>query len=252
MLIILIYGNTMENYEQALLMAKLSSLAYNDNQLFNEYGYDSIFLSNNGTQAYFLWDNKNVIIICRGTQPSEWADIKADIQLELVPSLDNHGEVHKGFRKSVDYIWADLIILLKKYGKNRKMWCTGHSLGAAMATLIATRSYQTKELPNPILYTFGSPRVGNQEYIDYMNSLDIEHYRFVNNADIVTRNPLYPYEHHGKLFYFDHNGKLANMSKWQTAKDRLKGFFIGIKRGRINYFVNHFIDNYVTNLEDLT
>lgn len=241
----------MENYEQALLMARLSSLAYNDNQLFNEYGYDSIFLSKNGTQAYFLWDNKNVIIICRGTQPSEWADIKADIKFELVPSLDNFGHVHEGFRQSVDNIWLDLLILFKKYGKNRKVWCTGHSLGAAMATLIATRCHQILELPNPILYTFGSPRVGNKEYIDHMNSLKIEHHRFVNNADIVTRNPVCPYVHHGELYYFDHHGNLAIMSAWQTAKDRLKGFWVGIKKGKINFYVNHSIENYIANLEEL-
>jgi triacylglycerol lipase len=239
----------MENYEQALLMAKFSALAYNDNQSFKEYGYDSIFLTKDGTQAYFLWDINNIIIICRGTEPSEWSDIKADVKLELVPSLDSYGEVHKGFRQSVDNIWLDLLILFKKYGKNRKVWCTGHSLGAAMATLIATRCHQINGLPNPILYTFGSPKVGNKVYIDHMNSLNIEHYRFVNNADIVTRNPLYPYHHHGKLYYFDHNGKLANMSKWQTAKDRVKGFFVGIKKGKINFFVNHFMDNYISNLE---
>ena len=120
-----------------------------------------------------------------------------------------------------------------------------------MATLIATRCHQSPELPKPILYTFGSPKVGNKEYIDHMNSLNIEHHRFVNNADIVTRNPLYPYEHHGELYYFDHHGKLTNMTKWQTVKDRVKGFFIGIKKGKINFFVNHFIDNYVDNLEKL-
>lgn len=241
----------MENYEQALLMANFSSLAYNDNQSFKEYGYDSIFISKDGTQAYFLWDINNIIIICRGTQPTEWADIKADVKLELVHSLENYGYVHKGFKESVDNIWLDLLILFKKYGQNRKVWCTGHSLGAAMATLITTRCHQTIGLPKPILYTFGSPRVGNKEYIDHMNSLDIEHHRFVNNADIVTRNPVCPYVHHGELYYFDHNGQLVDMSKWQTVKDRLKGFFIGIKKGKINFFVNHFIDNYIENLKEL-
>ena len=237
------------NYEQALLMAKFSSLAYKDNQSFKQYGYDSIFLSKDGTQAYFLWDINNIIIVCRGTQPTEWSDIKADIKFQLVPSLDNFGHVHEGFRHSVDNIWLDLLILFKKYGTNRKVWCTGHSLGAAMATLIATRSHQIISLPNPILYTFGSPRVGNQEYIDHMNRLKIEHHRFVNNADMVTRSPVCPYVHHGELCYFDHNGKITKMTNWQITKDRLKGFWIGIKRGKVNFFVNHFIERYIENLE---
>jgi triacylglycerol lipase len=83
-------------YKQALLMAQLSDLAYNDNQLFNDLGFDSIFLSKNGTQAYFLWNAADAIIVCRGTQPTEWADIKADLELNLVPSNSGHGLVHHG------------------------------------------------------------------------------------------------------------------------------------------------------------
>jgi hypothetical protein len=41
------------------------------------------------------------------------------------------------------------------------------------------------------------------------------------------------------------------MSAWQTAKDRLKGFWVGIKKGKINFYVNHSIENYIANLEEL-
>ena len=99
-------------YQQALHMAQLSDLAYNDNQLFTDFGYDSIFLSKNGTQAYFLWDKHDAIVVCRGTQPSEWSDIKADLTLNLVPSNSGHGLVHCGFKQSVVLIWRDLVSLL--------------------------------------------------------------------------------------------------------------------------------------------
>lgn len=239
-------------YKQALLMAQLSELAYNDNQLFNEYGYDSIFLSTSGTQAYFLWDNTDVIIVCRGTQPTEWADIKADLELNLVPSSSGHGLVHNGFKKSVDLIWNDLVKLLKKFGSNRSIWCTGHSLGAAMATLITSRCHQLTYLQNPVLFTFGSPKVGNAEYVEFMHSLNIEHHRWVNNADIVTRNPLGPYIHHGELNYMDHDGKVAVMGFWKRAFDRIKGFAVGIRKGKINFYVNHSIPNYIKNLKEIS
>ena len=144
----------------------------------------------------------------------------------------------------------DLVDLLGKYGKSRRIFVTGHSLGGAIATLITTRCHRYPELPNPTLVTFGSPKVGNDAYVKYMNSLGVMHYRWVNNADVVARNPVLPsYAHHGKLVYFDHNGNIREMTDWQIRKDRIKGFFVGLMKGRVNFFVNHKIENYVKNLE---
>jgi len=55
-----------------------------------------------------------------------------------------------------------------------------------------------------------------------------------------------------KLNYFDHHGNIAVVNTWQLIKDRIKGFIIGIKKGKINFFVNHSITNYIKNLEKLT
>jgi triacylglycerol lipase len=235
--------------KQSLLMAKLSSLAYTDNVSFD--GYDSKFLDKQGTQAYFLYDKDDIIIVCRGTQPTQFSDIAADVKFALVPSSSKVGLVHRGFKDSVDLIWDELSKLIKKYGSNRRVWCTGHSLGAAMATLITTRCCRTEGIKNPVLFTFGSPKVGNGEYVGFMQGLDIQHYRWVNNEDIVTRNPIGRYTHHGELHYFDHNGNLSVLNWWQTTKDRVKGFWTGIKKGKINFFVNHEIGNYIKNLEKL-
>lgn len=237
--------------KQSLLMAKLSELAYQDNYNFSELGYDSVFLDKKGSQAYFLWDKDDIIVVCRGTQPTEFTDIAADIKFALVPSSVGIGHVHHGFKLSVDHIWIDLLKLIQKYGVNRTAWTTGHSLGAAMATLITTRCARTDKLPFPTLFTFGSPRVGDMAYIKFMNGLNIPHHRWVNNEDIVTRNPIYPYHHHGIVHYFDHHGNVAVLSKWQTFKDRVKGFIVGIKKGKVNFFVNHDICNYIKNLERL-
>ena len=58
-----------------------------------------------------------------------------------------------------------------------------HSLGAALATICASR------LDAHELYTFGSPRVGNRAFVKEMKNDGIQHYRFVNNNDIVTGVP---------------------------------------------------------------
>jgi len=229
-----------------LLLAQFSNLAYNDNQQFP--GYQSILIDRKGSQAYFLFNIDTIIIVCRGTQVTEWQDIVADIRFKLVPSSSGIGKVHKGFKASVDNVWDDIVKLFKKY-PNRRVYLTGHSLGAAMATLMAARCHRTEGMPNPVLYTFGSPRVGDLTYIRLLNSLNIEHYRFVNNTDIVTRNPIFPYKHHGKLMYFDHYGDVRTFNSWQRIKDHVKGFWFGIKKGKLNLLDNHFMNNYIENIK---
>jgi len=235
----------------SLLFAKLSNLAYNDNQSFEKFGYKSICINKNNSQAYFLYNDTDVIVVCRGTRPTKLADIISDIKFALVPSNYGIGHVHAGFKEKVNNIWGDLGDLFLKYAPSRRVWLTGHSLGAAMATIIAIRCHRFKELPKPLLYTFGSPKVGDKEYVQSLNSLNILHVRWVNNADIITRNPVYPYWHHGILMYFDHDGNIANMTALQIAKDRIKGFFVGLSKGEVNFFVNHDMTRYIRNLEKL-
>lgn len=239
-------------YKQSLLMAKFSSLAYNKEQSFKDLGYESKYIFKKGAEAYLLWDRNDLIIVCRGTQPNKFEDIVADIRFNLI-SNGSTGRVHAGFKHSVDLLWPQISYFLSQYGTDRKIWCTGHSLGAAMATIIAERTKQQTEYnyTTPVLFTFGSPRVGDIHYHDHLIELGITHYRWVNNADVVTRNPIIPYHHHGILYYMDHNGNLKTMSRFRTAIDRIKGFITGIKKGNVNFFVNHFIDNYVDNIEKI-
>lgn len=62
-----------------------------------------------------------------------------------------------------------------------RLLLTGHSLGAALATLAATLELSAE------LITIGSPRVGNDEFVQLRATRAVK--RFVNCADIVTRVP---------------------------------------------------------------
>ena len=155
---------------QAHLFAKLSELAYKNieevEETFAQMGFLAHFFDVNGSQAYLLKNEHDLVVVCRGTQPTEFADIKADLNAIMVPSSTGIGHVHKGFKTSVDNIWPELEEQLKSYGKTRTIWCTGHSLGAAMATLLSYRLQRTEDCPNPkALFTYGSPKVGNHKYV---------------------------------------------------------------------------------------
>ena len=184
-----------------------------------------------------------------GTEPGEFKDIISDIKLNLVPSTSGIGKVHSGFKEALNEIWPDIFSTLTK-AKNRKdVYFTGHSLGAAMATLAAVRCSRISETPQPSgLYTYGSPKVGNRRFSFFAKELCIPGGRWVNNVDIVTRVPLWPYAHIGQSFYMDHNGWLKKLTPLQMLTDRLKGLWVGIKRGKINYFVNHGSQKYIYNI----
>ncbi|MCK7478059.1 MAG: lipase family protein [Candidatus Moduliflexus flocculans] len=72
----------------------------------------------------------------------------------------NGSKVHRGFKSALEEVWDDLFPYLKALqGRGCRIWMTGHSLGAALATLAADRYGEVQGV-----YTFGSPRVGNGRF----------------------------------------------------------------------------------------
>jgi len=241
--------------ERSLLFAKLASIAYSDDVAqvkkdVRKLGFTTVeFYNNGGAQAYRFMNKDDIVIACRGTQPSEFNDIKAD--LKAAPVLaETVGRVHRGFKNEVDELWPMVKEDLERVGKSRKGWFCGHSLGAAMTTIMASRCEDDPDMPNiEEVYTYGSPRTGWRKFV---NSLSCKHNRWVNNNDIVTRVPLaiMGYKHDGCEHYLDSNGVYKqNMTTWQRIKDRWSGMFKGLASGSIDNFSDHSMTNYIAYLE---
>ena len=171
--------------ERATLFATLSSIAYMDKKgakrEAKKLGFTTIeFYDRDGAQAYRFMNSEDLVIACRGTQPTEWNDIKAD--LRAIPVMaETVGRVHKGFKKEVDDLWPMVLEdLERKVNQDKKVWFTGHSLGAAMTTIMASRCQDVHHNVCEV-YTYGSPRVGWGRYV---RSLKVTHHRFVNNNDV--------------------------------------------------------------------
>ena len=160
------------------------------------------------------------------------------------------GEVHEGFKEAIDLVWDEVGKFLDSV--TLPMFYTGHSLGAALAILAASR-----RAPRAV-YTFGSPLIGDQEFGATLPGSGV--YRVVNNLDAVTTVPDTDFDPVGELHYITHDGgMLVNPDDGTVAKDRLK-------RDRLRFFssdwLRHFTDapepladhapvNYVAHLERL-
>lgn len=80
---------------------------------------------------------------------------------------------------------------------------TGHSLGAALATLLALDVALNTPCKNPTSYTYASPRVGDHIFASSYNSVVPYTYRIANRQDIVPQVPPIlplPYEHPNTVY----------------------------------------------------
>jgi triacylglycerol lipase len=236
--------------QKGLLFAELSMVAYNDeaeaDQAAKAIGFQSTtFLNWDGSQAYCVRSEHDCVMVCRGTETSEWNDIKADVNVGTVV-VGTIGRVHRGFNREVDDIWP---AWEKELERNElPLYFCGHSLGGAMATICAARCKASPIKSNPKeLYTFGSPRVGCKRYI---SSFELNYFRFVNNNDIVTRIPpaWMGYHHSGQEVYFNRCGEIRDYSYLFKRRDRWRGFIRGLLNWKIDHLADHSIQAYCDHL----
>lgn len=253
--------NTSEySIKNAAIFAEMSEDCYLDPKTFKgiwsqHYVIEFIEGEDKGAEAYTLTDRDNLIIVFRGTEPSEWSDIKADCRF-FKTDAEYAGRVHRGFKGYLDRIWEPVVDSFNSNShrvdsfdsiSDRRVWVIGHSLGAAMATLTGSRLAEVSKDIDIVVYNYGSPRVGNS---DYRDAFKIPLYRHRNNNDVVTRNPIETigYTHVGELKYFDSEGVLKEgYSRWHMFGQWCSGTVDGIFSWppSLDGFSDHSMSNYV-------
>ena len=240
----------MTQMERALIAAKLSAHAYKTEKqakaATKKMGFPWCkLISRDGAECLVVKDRNDLWLAFRGTEPSKLNDVTADLKLMKNAAVAG-GKVHSGFQKEVNDLWMDILAEIEHNQQlkvQKDIYMTGHSLGAAMATIAATRHAPIE------LFTFGSPRVGGPKFIRHITC---PHLRFMNNNDIVCRIPpaWLGFKHHGEMIYFNRDGVKADKPSW---KDLFLGIFNSWKRFKFfDGIVDHGMPNYVKAITKLS
>jgi predicted lipase len=148
----------------------------------------------------------DVAIAIRGTEGTlEWIH-DADFLLVPCPFLTGAGHTEDGFtamyeslRTGVAANSPTVVNALAKLPFPRSVSSVtvcGHSLGGALATLLALDVAANTSYKNPSVYTFGSPRIGDSLFASTYDQVVKNSYRVANRLDIVpTLPPPVDYDH---------------------------------------------------------
>ncbi|XP_028806947.1 uncharacterized protein LOC114761690 [Neltuma alba] len=200
------------------------------------YNFWNEYQQADSTRAIMFQDTKSepnlIVVAFRGTglfDAGQWIT-DVDISWYEIPKV---GKIHGGFMKALGLqknggwpkeidetseaehkkfayytIRKDLKKILQK-NETAKFIVTGHSLGGALAILFATvltlhdEAWLLDKLEG--VYTFGQPRVGDQQLGDFMKDklkkYDVKYVRYVYGNDVVPRVP-----YDDKTLLFKHFG----------------------------------------------
>lgn len=238
-------------------LASLCQLAYcQDRQIGQALPNAGLHLERSfcgpSTQGFLASGASFAVLVFRGTEIKRWLDIWADARFRLRP-MRAVPEVHGGFQDALDEVWPavqDALDIQQAAGV--PVWYTGYSLGAALATLAAARR------PPAALVTFGSPRVGDLDFVRLLHDLPI--HRFVNCCDVVTQvpPPAFGYWHVGELDFISATGHvLRSPESWHVARRQLAG--LALYQTRLPWLhrslvkdrplADHAIVNYIAGIE---
>lgn len=212
------------------------------------------FLDNPSTDTQVaIWRDsarRRLVVAFRGTEQARWKDLRTDLM--LVPAglnperiggdFKQEIQVHSGFLSAYDSVRTRIISLIKMLvgyiddGREMQLkwhvYVTGHSLGGALATLLALELSSSQLAKRGVIsvtmYNFGSPRVGNKRFAEVYNEKVKDSWRVVNHRDIIPTVPrLMGYCHVAQPVYLaagDIRNALENM---ELLGDGYQGDVIG-------------------------
>lgn len=163
-----------------------------------------------------------IVLSFRGTAPVEIRNYVTDLDAVKDPADYINGTTHSGFgeafrgMRDTTPMIANVVALAQRFPE-LKVVVTGHSLGAALATLTAVSLLSDPKAsganlgPRLNLYAFGSPLVGDPTWADGVSALfdskGVTYYRIVHYRDPVCAIPpaLLGFKHIANEVFYDND-----------------------------------------------
>lgn len=144
--------------------------------------------------GFILESPHEIIIAFRGTSSTaNWISnvIASQEQYKYIqePCL-----THRGFTDIYSSARDGIVSALSSCSQGKSLYITGHSLGGALATLCALDIAANTSHSSPNLYTYGSPRVGDPDFVSIFKQHVRRSYRYANLFDVVTYVPPHIYK----------------------------------------------------------
>lgn len=167
-----------------------------NNILINDIFYNNI--TNN--LLWFFETKSNFYIIYRGTEFNSFDNWQRNLQIKQEPYIStlmncHNCYIHNGFNEMYNSVTTNFFnkYYINLVQSNKNIIISGHSLGGALSTLLYLELNLLKEIHSNriFLYTYGSPRVGNVDFVNffYNHSLIQNSFRFVNDRDPIPHLP---------------------------------------------------------------
>ncbi|EAR87802.2 lipase family protein (macronuclear) [Tetrahymena thermophila SB210] len=152
-----------------------------------------------------------ILVVFRGSILSDKKNVLIDLDiLKINYPFCQNCKVSKGFLGAYQKLKSQANKLIQEYKQrynDAQIVATGHSLGAALASLFVVDVFETFNYQVDYMFTFGSPRVGNQHFANYFNQIisPDNNFRVFKGKDSIARFPssTIGYNHFGQGVYYD-------------------------------------------------
>eukprot|EP00667_Euglena_gracilis_P000312 EG_transcript_312 len=174
-----------------------------------QYGYEMYAVINwNSNQAIVCEGKDKIVVAFRGTD--NFDNLASDVRfmrtpvVQMLPHSANLKRLitsfgfevlpkaHSGFYAAYNSVREDTLRAVRTLALSRphkRICCTGHSLGGALAIFAAYDITKMLEGREVTMYNFGGPRVGNNTFRLLYDHAVPDSYRTVNDQDVVPSIP---------------------------------------------------------------
>lgn len=194
-------------YENRMNVANFTEFKKRFQEIFTPLGisrFDFINVKEKtaDTQAVIMSNDKLVIVSFRGSESSsnnkfspvkmvyDWLLTDFNFFKKRVLWWGWGVKVHRGFYNALDVVYDELKGHVERHmaGVPKRLWITGHSLGAGIAPLAAYR-LAGDGISVQGVYSYAGPRIGNDMFVKAFRKRFPDMQRWVFDNDIVTKLP---------------------------------------------------------------